>query len=90
MLLTVLISSLNSALLIALLFIYGRMAMKTRAIYSVGLAVFAILLLSQNLLSVYSYVTMDTFFGDEVVPYLLGIGSLEFFGLIALLRNTLG
>lgn len=78
----------NSAILAGLIFLYSRIAVKTRATYSVGLAVFAGLLLLNNLLTVFAYVTMSPLFGVEALPYLSGIGALEFGGLLVLLKMT--
>lgn len=79
----------NSCLLLGLLYLYSRIAVKTRAMYSVGLALFAVLLLMHNLLTVFAYVTMAPLFGAEAIPFLLAIGALEFGGLMVLLKMTL-
>jgi uncharacterized membrane protein len=79
----------NSLVLIGLIYLYARIAMKTRATYSVGLAVFAGLLLLHNLLTVFAYATMAPLFGTDALPFLSGIGALEFGGLLVLLKLTL-
>ena len=79
----------NSALLIGLVYLYARIALKTRAMYSAGLALFGVLLLSHNLLTVFSYVAMAPLFGADALPYLSVIGALEFGGLLVLLKLTL-
>ncbi|MGI0091398.1 MAG: hypothetical protein ACREBS_06785 [Nitrososphaerales archaeon] len=89
MLVTVILSGVNSILLLFLLFLYSKIVMKTRAMYASGLMIFALLLLAQNLLAVYSYVAMQPFFGSEALPYLSGIAALELASLIALIRVTL-
>jgi hypothetical protein len=58
MLITVAFSSVNSVLLLVLLFLYGKIVFKTRAIYPVGLFLFALFLLAQNLLAVLLKVTL--------------------------------
>jgi hypothetical protein len=50
---------------------------------------FASLLLVQNLVTAYSYLSMTPFFGEAVVPFLFAISVLEFGGLLALARVTL-
>ena len=87
--LAVLFSALNTALLIGLLFIYGRIAWRSKAFYSYGLLIFAFLLLLQNALTVFSYITMTQFFLAESFPFLFGISLLEFGGLLVLLRITI-
>jgi hypothetical protein len=79
----------NSAILVGLIYLYSKIAAKTRATYPVGLAIFAGLLLLQNLLTVFAYVTMAPLFGEDALPYLSGIGVLELGGLVVLLRLTL-
>ena len=84
----VVFATLNSIVLLALLVIYSRIAAKTRASYSVGLMIFALFLLAQNLATIYSYVDMAPFFEPQAVPYLSTISALEFVGLLVLARIT--
>ena len=86
--LAVAFASLNSAVLAGLLYLYLRMAWRSRAVFAVGLVVFSSLLLVQNLVTDYSYLMMTPFFGEAVVPYLFAISILEFGGLLALARVT--
>ena len=85
----VVFASLNVALLVGLLYLYSRIAWRSKAVYAVGLMVFASLLLVQNLVTDYSYLMMTPFFGESVVPFLFTISLLEFGGLIALAKVTL-
>ena len=85
----VIFASLNVAVLVGLLYLYTRIAWRSRAVYPVGLIIFASMLLVQNLVTGYSYVMMTPFFGESVVPYLFTISLLEFGGLLALARVTL-
>jgi hypothetical protein len=89
MLVSVSLASANSILLIVLLILYGRIVVKSRANYAIGLLIFAILLLAQNLLSVFAYVAMEPLFAAGALPFLSGIAALELAGLIVLLRITL-
>lgn len=89
MLLTVIFSGVNSALLILLLALYSKIVLRTKAIHAIGLTVFALFLLGQNLLSLYSYIDMQSFFEAGVVPYLLVIGVLELASLVAIVGVTL-
>ena len=84
----VILSVLNSVVLVFLLGLYGRMAVKTRAGYSVGLVIFAAFLLAQNLGTVLSYVMMAPFFSSEALPFLTGISALESAGLLVLAKIT--
>ena len=84
----VIFAILNSAVLVFLIILYGRIARKTRATYSLGLVIFAIFLLAQNLATIYSYVMMSPFFEPRALPFLSSISALEFVGLIVLAKIT--
>lgn len=85
----VVFSVLNSVLLVILLAVFARIAARTRASHSLGLVLFAVLLLANSLLTAFSYATMAPFFGEEALPYLSTMSVLEFVGLAALLKITL-
>ena len=85
----VIFSFLNAVLLIGLLYLYAKIAFRSHASHSVGLMFFAVLLLANSVLTVYSYATMDRFFGKEALPYLSMTSVLEFVGLAVLLKITL-
>ena len=87
--LAVALAGINSAILIVLLYIYGRIMFRTRAMYSVGLFVFAVLLLLQSLVTGIGYVAMESYFGDEALPMMSIVQGLELGGLIVLVRITL-
>lgn len=89
MFLTVGLAAVNSGILIVLLFLYGKIVVRTRAMYAAGLVVFALLLLAHNLLTVFAYVTMAPLFGAEALPFLLGMAALELGGLLVLMKITL-
>lgn len=89
MIITVAFSSINSVLLVILLFLYGKIVFKTKAMHPIGLFLFALFLLAQNLLAVFSYADMQAYFEAGVLPYLSGIGALELVSLIFLLKVTL-
>jgi hypothetical protein len=81
-------ASLNVAVLVGLLYLYIRIAWQSKAVYPIGLAIFASLLLLQNGVTAFSYLAMAPIFG-EAGPYLFFISVLEFGGLLALVRVTL-
>lgn len=78
----------NTAILIALLAVYGRIYSKTRATFTVGLMVFAAMLMLHNVLAVYAYFAMAKLYSDELLPYFAGIHIAELAGLIALFKVT--
>ena len=79
----------NSAILVGLIYLYTRIAIRTSASYSIGLMFFAGLLLLHNLLTALAYGTMSPLFGSEALPYLSAIGGAELAGLLVLLKLTL-
>jgi hypothetical protein len=82
------LGSINSAILLVLIYLYARIALRTRASYSVGLVIFGSLLLVHNLLTVFAYSTMSPLFGAEALPFLSAMGAAELGGLLVLLRLT--
>ena len=89
MLSAILFSGLNASLLVALLYFYVRIALRSRAAHSFGMSFFALLLLATSVLTVYSYSAMAPFIGNQALPFLSVISVLEFFGLAVLLKITL-
>ena len=84
-----LFSGLNCAMLVALVFVYGRIALKSRAALSFALILFSFFLLAENLLTVYAYGSMAPLFGAQTVPFLSAIAASQFVALAALLKFTL-
>ena len=87
--LAVLTSAFNIILLASLLYLYVRTYRKTRAIFTVGLMVFSLLLLTQNLVAVYAYVTMSPLFAEGVLPYLFVTGLSQLGGILVLLKISI-
>ena len=84
-----LFSGLNVVVLIALLYLYGRLAIRSRAVLSLGLVVFSLFLLTQNALTLFAFYTMQPLFGDEVMPILSAASALQFAAYVILLRFTI-
>ena len=82
------VSMANVAILVALLVVYGRIYRKTGATFTIGLMVFAGMLMLHNVLAVYGYFAMAPLYSDELLPYFAGIHIAELAGLIALLKVT--
>ncbi|MDQ3967953.1 MAG: hypothetical protein M3275_06110 [Thermoproteota archaeon] len=83
-----LVSMANMAILVALLAVYARIYIKTRATFTIGLAVFVSMLMLHNGIAVYAYFAMAPLYSDELLPYFAGIHIAELAGLIALLKVT--
>ena len=69
----------------ALLTVYRAVYARTKAPFSLALLLFALAFLAQNVLMVYSLVTMMALVPGELDPCLLGVGTLEVVGLGAML-----
>jgi membrane-bound metal-dependent hydrolase YbcI (DUF457 family) len=82
------VSMANVAILVALMAVYGRIYSKTCATFTIGLMVFAGMLMLHNVLAVYAYFAMAPLYSDELLPYFAGIHVAELAGLIALLKVT--
>ncbi|HZD13519.1 MAG TPA: hypothetical protein VE177_08395 [Candidatus Binatus sp.] len=79
----------NAVLLFGLTLVYTRIYRDTKAQFSLGLVLFASILLAQNLLAAYSFATMSGFIGDPFLPYLLVINIAQVLGVLVLFRTTL-
>ena len=86
---TAVVCAANVAILVGLLVLYGRTYSSSRAQFTLGLMFFASLLLIQNAIGIYSYVTMAPFFAEAILPYLFAINIAELAGLSVLLKVTL-
>lgn len=89
MMLAIGLSTVNSGILLVLLYLYSNIVRKTKAMYAAGLMVFALLLLAHNMLTIFAYVLMAPVFGAEALPFLSGIAALELGGLAVLVKITL-
>ena len=83
-----LVSMANMAILVALLGVYARIYIKTRATFTIGLAVFASMLMLHNGIAVYGYFAMAPLYSDKLLLYFAAIHIAELVGLIALLKVT--
>src|SRR5688572_22676633 len=82
------VSMANMAILVALLAVYGRIYGKTGATFTIGLMIFAGMLMLHNVIAVYGYFAMAPLYSDDLLPYFVGIHIAELAGLIALLKVT--
>lgn len=87
--LAILFAALNTVLLLGLLYFYGRIFRRSRAVYTAGLLIFSSTLLLQNAMTVFAYFTMTSFFAEGVLPYLFAIAILEFASVVAVFRITI-
>jgi hypothetical protein len=82
------VSMINTVILVVLLAVYANIYRKTGATFTVGLMVFAGMLMLHNIIAVYGYFAMAPLYSDDLLPYFVGIHIAELAGLIALLKVT--
>ena len=82
------VSAVNVAILITLLALYANIYRKTRAIFTVGLMVFASMLMLHNSIAIYGYFAMAPLYAYDLLPYFVGIHIAQLAGLLALLKVT--
>ena len=82
-------AGLSALLLLGLILTYARIHRDTRARFSLGLMIFALILFAQNILAVYSFATISPYIGDPFLPYLLGINVAQVLGILVLFRTTI-
>jgi hypothetical protein len=82
------VSAVNMAILVTLLAVYANIYRKTGAMFTVGLMVFAGMLMLHNAIAIYGYFAMAPLYSDDLLPYFVGIHIAELTGLIALLKVT--
>ena len=83
------LSAVNMAILITLLAVYANIYRKTGATFTVGLMVFAGMLMLHNAIAIYGYFAMAPLYTNDLLPYFVGIHIAELAGLVALLKVTL-
>ena len=81
-------AAISAVLLLVLTAIYLRVYRDTHAQFSMGLAIFAVILFAQNVVAVYSFLTMASYIADQFLPFLLTINLAEVVGIAVLLRTT--
>jgi len=82
------VSMINTVILVVLLAVYANIYRKTGATFTIGLMVFAGMLMLHNIIAVYGYFAMAPLYSDDLLPYFVLIHIAELAGLIALLKVT--
>ena len=82
------VSTVNIAILVTLLAVYANIYRKTGATFTMGLMIFAGMLVLHNVITIYGYFAMKPLYSDDLLPYFVGIHIAELAGLIALLKVT--
>jgi hypothetical protein len=80
------LTALSSLLLIALLTIYAKNLRKVKSKFTIGLVLFALLLLAQNLASLYFYFTMMGYYVPQVTLHVFILTLLQVIAFSILLK----
>jgi len=80
---------LNVLLLIGFIVLYGNSFRKIQAQFTAGLIFFAALFLIQNLVALYSYLTMFMYYAEDLGPFVAVITVAQTAGLAVLLWMSL-
>lgn len=83
------VSIVNMIVLGILMFIFGRMYVKTKAQLPLGMIVFSVMLFLHNTIGAYAYFSMSDLFSHEIFPYLLGVHIAELAGILIFLKITM-
>jgi len=81
-------AAISAGLLLILTVVYLRVYKDTRAQFSLSLSIFASILFTQNIVAVYSFLTMASYIGEQFLPFLLTINLAQVLGVAVLLRTT--
>ncbi|MBS3142225.1 hypothetical protein J4464_02440 [Candidatus Woesearchaeota archaeon] len=77
MTLTTVVTAVNVLLIIALLNVYVRNMMKIRSGFTMGLFVFALLFLIENIVSLYFFVTMMPYYAMDIEGFVFVLKTLQ-------------
>lgn len=78
------VSALNVVFLLSLIYIYASNYLKLKSNFGLGLLLFAVLLLLQNLAALYFQLMMIMYYSSAVAGFALVLNSLESLGLACL------
>ena len=85
---TTILASISTLLLAGLLYVYIKNLKNIKSKFTIGLLVFALLFLLQNLVSLYYYLTMMKYYSPEVEVHVFILTLLQTIAFIILLKIT--
>ena len=85
---TTILASISTLLLAGLLYVYIKNLKNIKSKFTIGLFVFALLFLLQNLVSLYYYLTMMKYYSPEVEVHVFILTLLQTIAFIILLKIT--
>lgn len=85
---TTVLTGISTLILIALCYIYSKNLRNIRSGFTIGLVVFAVLFLVQNVVSLYFYLTMMDYYVSQVEAHVFILTLLQTIAFLVLLKIT--
>lgn len=85
---TTILTVISTILLLLLLYVYSKNLKKIKSGFTIGLFIFALLFLIQNIVSVYFYITMMDYYASGVETHAFILTLLQTIGFAILLKIT--
>ena len=85
---TSVLAGISTLLLLGLLYVYSKNLKTIKSKFTIGLFIFALLFLIQNLVSLYYYITMMKYYSPEVEIHVFILTLLQAIGFAILLKIT--
>ncbi len=85
---TTALTGISTLLLLGLLYVYYKNLKHIKSKFTIGLFIFALLFLIQNLVSLYYFITMMAYYSAEVEVHVFILTLLQAIGFAVLLKIT--
>ena len=85
---TTVLAGISTLLLFGLLYVYSKNLKTIKSKFTIGLFIFALLFVIQNIISLYYYITMMKYYSPEVEVHVFIITLLQTIGFLVLLKIT--
>ena len=85
---TTIITAVSTIFLLGLLYVYYKNLRQVKSKFTIGLFIFAVLFLIQNLVSLYYYLTMMDYYSPEVEVHVFILTLLQTAAFLILLKIT--
>jgi len=85
---TTILTGISTILLLGLIYVYYKNLIKIKSNFTIGLLIFALLFLIQNIISLYFFITMKNYYVPEVEIHVFILTLLQTIGFGILLKIT--
>lgn len=85
---TTILTGVSTILLLGLSYVYCNSLKKIKSNFTIGLLIFAILFLIQNIISLFYFITMKNYYAPEVETHVFILTLLQVIGFGILLKIT--